>query len=721
MKNRSLRILVLTLCSAFPLFGQQGTPSPSQTSPPDDKSVVRIVVNLVQVDALVTDKSGKQVVDLKAEDFEILQDGKPQAISNFSYITTGPAAGTSAVPNTTQTAVKGAPPTPPVRLRPEQVRRTMAFVVDDLGLSFESVAYVRQALKQFVNKQMQPGDLVAIIRTSAGMGALQQFTADKHQLNAAIERVRFNLMGRSQISAFAPIRSTPSADGTSGAEDRLDQFRTEIFSVGTLGAIQYVVGGLKEIPGRKSVVLLSDGFRIFGKDQDNTRVLDSLKRLTDLANRASVVIYTIDARGLQTLGLTAADNTTGLSNEQLTARVQERQREHFETQDGLNYLAQETGGIFYYNSNDIGGQIGQVLDDQKGYYLIGYQPDETTFRMKDGRQLYHRISVRVKRPGLNVRSRNGFYGVPDDPTKPMPQTRVDQLRAALTSPFAGGGLSLRLTSLFGYVPKQGSIIRSVLHIDAHNLSFTKDEEGWNTTVLDFLAVTFGADGAIVDQMNQTYTVKIRGGSYDAALKNGLIYNLTVPVKKPGAYQLRVAVRDSARGQVGSASQFIEVPDIRKGHITLSGIAMNGSSPASSAKPAAVAKTATPAPVGTTGDGQVQEPDPEASLAVRRFQSGMFLHYVVLIYNAKLDHNGGRPQLEYQLRLYREGAPVYTSPKRPVALDGQTDLSRIMVGGQVNLASKMAPGDYVLQIIVDDKLAKEKNRTATQWLDFEIAP
>src|SRR5438270_87781 len=114
-------------------------------------------------------------------------------------------------------ADKTAPPVPPARLRPGQVRRTVALVVDDLGTSFESLAYVRQALKKFVDQQMQPGDLVAIMRTSAGMGALQQFTNDKRLLYRAIEHVRWYPQGRSGTSAFAPMEGLPPSSNDAGS------------------------------------------------------------------------------------------------------------------------------------------------------------------------------------------------------------------------------------------------------------------------------------------------------------------------------------------------------------------------------------------------------------------------------------------------------------------------------------------------------------------------
>src|SRR5215213_4577457 len=216
-KNSSLALFLgLSLCVTVPAQDPQSTPAPrptpaaqqqQQQQGADDDEVVRITTNLVQVDAVVTDKNGKLVTDLKPEEVEIFEDGRPQKVTNFSFVSTAEAAPAEA-PRSTP-ADKNAPPAPPVRLRPEQVRRTVALVVDDLGLSFESTYYVKEALKKFVDKQLQPGDLVAIIRTAGGMGALQQFTTDRRQLYVAIDRVKWYPMGRAGVGAFAPLESDP--------------------------------------------------------------------------------------------------------------------------------------------------------------------------------------------------------------------------------------------------------------------------------------------------------------------------------------------------------------------------------------------------------------------------------------------------------------------------------------------------------------------------------
>src|SRR5262249_52765214 len=137
-----------------------------------------------------------------------------------------------------------APPPPPAALKPDQIRRTIALVVDDLGLSFESMARIRQSLKKWVDHDMQPGDLVAVIRTGAGMGALQQFTSDKRILYAAIDRVKYNSFGRVGVSSFAPLQAVDPENSIDTTN--FDEERERIFSVGSLGAIQYVVEGLRE-------------------------------------------------------------------------------------------------------------------------------------------------------------------------------------------------------------------------------------------------------------------------------------------------------------------------------------------------------------------------------------------------------------------------------------------------------------------------------------------
>jgi VWFA-related protein len=148
----------------------------AQSSP---DPTVRIDVNLVQVDAVVTDRANRAVPNLTAADFEILQDGTPQTIKSFSWIDTGTgrSGGKSETQPLAQTVLGGQPPLPRIDLKAADVRRTFAVVVDDLGLAWESYPAVKQALQKFVGNQKQPGDLMAVLPTGGGSGIFRQFTS----------------------------------------------------------------------------------------------------------------------------------------------------------------------------------------------------------------------------------------------------------------------------------------------------------------------------------------------------------------------------------------------------------------------------------------------------------------------------------------------------------------------------------------------------------------
>jgi VWFA-related protein len=258
----------LALAVAAAAYGrhQQQPPPPQipRDSAPQDE-VVRVTTNLVQIDVVVTDKSGRQITDLGPEDFEVSEEGKRVPITNFSYVNAAAAAAESAPPaappgqsGAQQRAAGG--PVAPAALRRDQVRRTVALVVDDLGLSFESMGYVRDALRKFVDEQMQPTDMVAVFRTSAGVGALQQFTSDKRLLHAAIERVRWYPQGRGGVgrhAAFNEVAMGADARDPVQFTQEAEESRAGLYSVGTFGSASAVVRGLADMPGRKSVVLIS--------------------------------------------------------------------------------------------------------------------------------------------------------------------------------------------------------------------------------------------------------------------------------------------------------------------------------------------------------------------------------------------------------------------------------------------------------------------------------
>src|SRR5687768_410554 len=195
MNHRVILALLLSLCTFLPVVGQ--------VKPADDKDdVVRITTNLVQIDVVVT-KDGKPVPNLTAEDFEIFEDGRRQPITSFAFISNIP----NSAPAAPEKSTAGVPPAAPIKR--DVARRTIALVVDDLGLSAESIAQARRQIRKFIAEQVQPDDLVAVIRTGGEVGALQQFTNDKRLLNRAAEKLSWNVCSRVGVHVLPPASLTP--------------------------------------------------------------------------------------------------------------------------------------------------------------------------------------------------------------------------------------------------------------------------------------------------------------------------------------------------------------------------------------------------------------------------------------------------------------------------------------------------------------------------------
>lgn len=719
MKRNAISLLLTLSFVALAAFAQKPTPVPI-----DERDVVKISTAVIQVDVTVTDRKGQPVRDLRPEDFEVFENGELQKITGLRFI----SAGRDIEPKSKRPEEdKLAIPMPASGLRPEQVRRTIALVVDDLSLSFESAYHTRRAVRKFVEEQMQEGDLVAIIRTGAGIGALQQFTSDRRQLLAAAERIKWNPRGTGGIGAFAPIEPTPmelaaaTGDTTVTEEDleqernsrnAFDDFRSSTFVTGTLGAIRYVVSGMSELPGRKAVILFSDGFRILERDEmggsGTGRVMDALSQLVEVANRSAVVFYPIDARGLQTTGFTAQDQILNPTNPATLQRTLSSRRDQLlDTQSGLQYLAEETGGKAYVNQNHPSEGVREALEDQS-YYLIAYEPDTDTFDAVKRR--FNKLVVKVKRDGTDVRYRSGFFNITDDrmPRSPAaPRAGPGQLNAALASPFTVNDITLRLNLLYANDVRTGNYVKALLHIDVNDLKFTVTPKGEKEATFEVLSVSFGDNGVPVEQVGRSYTLTVNEANFEKMKAEGLTYHVTVPVVKPGAYQFRVAVRDPAAQTVGTASQFIEIPNLKKRNHVLSGIVLDSFSTEVWQKAVASDSASAELPSNSLGD-----------TSLRRFRADSVIRYGFEVYNAKLD-TAKRPNLTTRIRIIRDGKLVLDGKPQPLDLTGQTDMARIKSVGVVAFGKGSTPGDYILQIIVTDNLAKPKQQISTQYVQFEI--
>jgi VWFA-related protein len=699
---------------------QQDPPAPWRVNTPvdppqqdkrtsDDDDVVRITTNLVQIDAVVT-KDDKPVTDLTEDDFELLEDGKPRVITSFSYVSMVPKPADKSATDTASTKAKNAVSPPPPPFKQNEPHRTIAFVFDDIGSSSETVGSVRKQIRKFVEDEMQPNDLVAIIRTGGEVGALQQFTNDKRVLLRAIENLRYNTASRLGISMF-PSGLDSLAGGSSG-----DAYADQSIN-NSVTALRFILLGMREIPGRKSMILISENFprdnpisilpstrmstsiptqetipsiRVGGSMFSNYR---GVQRLAELAIRSSVVIYGVDIRGLVPLAMAPIDrfhnpNLRPAGDEPFRALAAQSRYLH-NSRAGQDYLARETGGFVIKKSNNY---FKRITEDQSGYYLIGYRPTETTFDRS-----FHKISVRLKRPGLTVRTRSGFYGMTDEDTRPMQLTSHDRLNMALMSPLGASDIEVHLTALFAAAPKAGSLLRSLIHFSARDLEFTREPGGGQTATLNLSAIVFGDNGNVIEQVTETRSVRVNDKDLDRLRADGLVYQFDVPLRKPGAYQFRVAVRDANSSQIGTARQFVEVPDLKKNVMVMSGITVSTEAHANSGNPSA---------------------SELRNAAIRRFPQGSNLWFGYIIYNARTPKANAGASLTAQSRIFQDGKIVYTGEPQPIDLSGQSDLKQIPAGGGVKLGL-LPIGEYQLQIVVTDQREKEKPRIAWQVIDFQV--
>ena len=673
-------------------------PALAQTPSAPQEPLIKITVGVVQVDAVVTDRDGKPVRDLAADDFRIFQDGEERAITNFSWVDTSSAP---APPR------PGSPGPRTAEIDRDSVRRTMAVVADDLGMSLRGVNSMRLYLRRLIDEGIGAGDLLAIVRTSAGTSFMSGFTSDRRRLHAALDDLWWRpgatftpasaLPDASALDAFRSAYPGLAGPQTGASSPR--EFRAERLQAGSLGALQHTIRGMRELPGRKAVLFFSESALLFepqatvsGRGSVSRSAFDRValyRIIVDEANRAGVVIYGIDPSGVGG----GADLHVGGPSWRVSGS-RSLDSAFGGSQGGLEFLARQTGGLFLSNSNDIAGLIQDAMDDMSGYYLLGYKPDSETFNRD-----FHKIEVEVKRKGLRVRSRKGFYGLEDkDRIPPAPKTRREQLLRALHSPFGASGLDLRATALFALDPEGRPSIQSMTRIDASKLTFTEQDDGLLGIELDVVTAAFDISGQPVDAVDQVFTAKVQPDQLEGVKRRGLLYTTLHPLDKPGAYQFRLVVRDTASKAVGSASQFIETPRFdKKGRLATSGLVVGSAAQLNEAEPASL----------------------EGNPAVRVFRPGERIYYWRQILNPKLGKETGQPNLRTRSWLYREGElllagePMAFQPTQMVSKDLAEDIRLY------DLPDDLEPGRYILEVETTDGLRKPKQAAVRGWIDFEI--
>ena len=611
----------------------------------DPSLVLRFDVDLVQVDAIVTDPQGRHVPGLTKDDFQVLQDGKPQRITHFSYVPGDEAGDRHLAPS-------GA--SQPSR---QEVRRAVAIVVDECDLKVTDFLYLQQALSRFVDQSIQPGDLVALIRTSGGSGALQQFTGNRDLLRQAVRHLTWK-------------PSLPLAD--------------RLLKPVLIAAAQ----AMAPYPGRKSIVVISPG-RVIDAGLVAGELLQDLHEITDAANRASVAIDAIDIRGLAVLMPGVADDfdSGGRGGARRGgAQLGRLMRTYRASQTYLEMLAESTGGLFQRDNNDLTGQVKNAVEDAGGYYLLAWSPGASAFQHKPGADIpYHDLEVKLLRKSLTVRSRQGFFAVPGGTRAEPVLSAEQQAREALFSPFRSGGIDVQLTPMVAYDSTGAATIESHLRIQPSGVVFRTEPDGCRTAGLELLATAVSLDPSASGKekiSGDHVSVTVCGDTARDVMRDGLVAVLRNPVA-PGHYQVRAAVRNNTpeAGPIGSAAQTIEVPDPHKQPVVIEDITLWTGG-------------AAPKLISGTSYRMVEQGDP----AVRRFHPNDAVKFAFRVLGSAA---------QAQVKLLRGEKEVYAAPARAVQ-------SGELVTGLYRLDAAATPGQYLFGVVVT-----AGGREYTQWLDLEV--
>ena len=713
------------------LVAAQTPQKPEQQIAPED--ILRITTSLVQTDIVVVDKDEHVIPDLKLDEFRVTDNGKRQDLKFIEFVSPDSAPRVEG-----KLAIAGQPVEADAarNLSAGELRRVFAFVVDDLTIPFEDVTNVRKLLNDFVDNQMREGDLVAIIRVIGGSGLLQQFTSDKRLLHRAIaqitpqlnansafnnltseERVRAELAGATSSVGFDDGgRSTDSINAANSDIDGSNEGTTRGFrALATLLTASEVTNYMKVLPGRKSLVLISGGLPLSETSQGQvtigtgagaapvtiaeTRSYISnvdylLRQLVDRATRSGVVINTLDIRGLSASrgvsrftdpGNEATSNlmSSGAAGQGRLPNMAQFDNLSLDTMSGhlgLEALSSRTGGVSVINTSNFKEGLDRILS-RSSYYMLAYAPSEPF----DGK--FHKLEIKVTRPGAHVYSRAGYVATADSPAAAN-QTREDAIVRAAMSPLARRDVDLAARVQYRFLPDSRAQLDLNLVINANNLDFKKGANGNYESAFDVVGFVLNSLGKTQGGFSQTIHSTLSEKDYQRALTAGLSY--TAHAELPaGTYQLRAVVRDTESGKLGSVTQYIEVPDLSKKRLTSSSVFLFAVNPQAGSKP-----------------------DPLNAL--RQLPRAQDLRYAAVIYNPKLAD--GKPQLRSQTIISRGGKIIYQEPEAPITTAIQND--QVVKVGQLGLGKAQA-GHYILTLVITDPLADKQSRIIVRSVDFML--
>jgi VWFA-related protein len=550
-----------------PRQGPAAPPSNKPTAP--GKGAIRSTVSLVEIDVQITNRDGKPVKDLKPEQFSITEDGKPQKISTFEYNDI----------EKVETAGKGdeAPITVPLGTvtSPEEIKsvvrdhRMIVMFFDLSSLQPDDLLRSTRAAQKYLQDQMTPADLVAVVAFGNTLKVVANFTNDRELLKQSVEAI----VPGHEAALAALADAATAADGETavtedtGAAFTADDTEFNIFNTDRkLAAVEALCEVLEGIPGKKSIIQFTSGITQTGEDNRS-----ELIAATNSANRSNVSIYSVDSRGLLT-ATPGGDASVGGSggNAMFTgATVISQSQSRQDSRDTLATLAGDTGGRAFFDVGDFGKIFQNVQNDTSGYYLVGYY---STNAANDG--AWRRVHVKVDPlpAGAHLRAREGYYA-PKNFGVFTTEDRERQLEEAFQSdtpevelPVAVETSEFRLNAGQVFVPISAKLAPSALQ--------WAQKRGSRETVFDFAAeVRDAKSNRVVGALRDTITVKIDTEHFQDMQQRALVYQGGI-ILAPGEYKLKFLARENESGRIGTFEQNISLPPPESDRLQVSSLLLS---------------------------------------------------------------------------------------------------------------------------------------------------
>ena len=529
---------------------------------------IRVNSDLVLVNVSVRDKRGNLIRDMKPSDFTVLEDGKPQQLRSFDledverFAQSGPAQVEAQAAPQAANLLTGSE-TKPASIRN---RRLIVLLFDLTNMEPDELNRASQSALHFIDKQMTPADLVAVVSFSSSMQVNQDFTSNHDLLSQAVRRMQ-GVEGQGMEAG-----TTGSAEGQPDQGQAYTEDDTEynIFNTDRrLQAIASLAKALQDIDQKKSVLYFSSGM-----DRDTGNENQSqLRAAINVAVKANVSIYPVDSRGLQAIVPGGSAQSASLHGKAAYNgnAITSAYDSNFRTQETLVTLASDTGGKAFLDSNDFSKAFAKVQADMESYYVLGYR---STNPAMDGH--YRKITVKVNRPDVKLDYRRGYYG-PRDFRHFTRDDRDRQIEAELNSDLPNTDLPVYLsTQYFRTESDRFFVLLSAVVPGSAIPSGASDQAS-----LDVLGLVRDQQSKFpVGNIRQTIKLAIENGT--VGRRKNAQYN-TGFLLPSGKYHLKFVVRENQNGKLGSFETDFAVPDLRKAPLKMSSVVLASQRVASTQK------------------------------------------------------------------------------------------------------------------------------------------